>query len=181
MKRKRLKHNANILCKMLQGWRLEPSWERLVGLGPGTLAMDLLSMNCFYDDKAIDILGVAVGLQNWLASDLSSQGLSLSDLEEAAAFAQFRFGFPRRTDSGLAIRCRMTCYSRIQTDERVYTSRLESTQRWLIRNHILPTFFSRFLLAIRSRFVAAIPLKVALPNNSLERSRPRRRDDVNKA
>lgn len=93
MRRKRLKHNAFILCHMFCGWRLINSYNRLVALGSGTLDINALTAGCRFNGEPIEQLSIALELQHWLLEDLAAQAVPVeairsADLEVRLAFAE---------------------------------------------------------------------------------------------
>lgn len=53
MRRKRLQHTADTICRMFCGWRLVNCMPQLVDLGSGTIHIDVLTGSCSFDGEAI--------------------------------------------------------------------------------------------------------------------------------
>jgi hypothetical protein len=149
MRRKRLKHAADILCQMFCGWRLISSKPKLVKLGSGILEIDALTGNSSFNGKSIPELTIAVELREWLKDDLAAHNIPPNALSYARLKADLSFSqisWNDRKDkgelffsaSGGAVRtstmhrCVMKCESEVVTDEAVYRSTFEDLEDWPI-------------------------------------------------
>ena len=125
MRKKRLNHCADVLCRMFRGWRLHSDWDALVRLGTGVLKIDILGEGCRHNDKSIPPLNIAQSLRDWLFEDLSTHQIPLNAIIEAKLEIEFELGPPEPTPSGPGVPCSFRCCSQISTDEMVYTSTYE--------------------------------------------------------
>lgn len=91
MRRKRLKHAADILCQMFCGWRLINCKPELVRLGSGVLEIDALSGSCLFDGRPIPELSIAVELREWLEGDLAAHNIPAEALSRARLTARLSF------------------------------------------------------------------------------------------
>ena len=146
MRRKRLKHNAFILCHMFCGWRLVNCYNRLVALGSGTLEIDALTAECRFNGAPVEPLSIAWELHHWLREDLAAQGLPVEvvrsarlaarlDLSEVAPQARVtqaaHFGPRGQHVSGPTFhRCSIACRSELATDDAVYAAEYEDVEEW---------------------------------------------------
>jgi hypothetical protein len=114
VRRKRLKHNAHILCDMFHGWRLINCWDRIQALGSGTLEIDALSAECKFNGQPIESLTIAGELRHWLRNDLAAQGVPLTAIHSARLEVQLHVldTWPHCQQ--------MTSRSEIVTDEQIY-------------------------------------------------------------
>jgi hypothetical protein len=149
MRRKRLKHAADILCQMFCGWRLVNSKPELVELGSGTLGIDALTGECFFNGQSIPELSIAVELSEWLKEDLAAHNIPIEALSHARLKAELSFSEISWNESqvkgemffsgnGGAVRtatmhrCVIQCESEVATDETVYRSNFEDLEEWPI-------------------------------------------------
>src|SRR5712672_1646141 len=85
MPKNRLKNTADTLCYMFCGWRQIASKNQLADLGSGRLEIDVLTGECFFEDKHISKLPIAEELQ------LSFQhALSVNRIRESVSRARLR-------------------------------------------------------------------------------------------
>jgi hypothetical protein len=145
MRRKRLKHAADILCQMFCGWRLINCKPELVGYGSGVLEIDVLTDGCCFNGQPIAELPIAVELMEWLKEDLAAhripiEALSCAKLKAHLSFTEILWG-ERKTnehyfDDGRTVRtakmhrCLIRCESEVATDEAAYRSELEDLEEW---------------------------------------------------
>ncbi len=122
MRKKRLNHCADVLCKKFCGWRLHSDWDTLVRLGTGTLNIDILNVKCWHNDNSIPTLNIARNLREWLAEDLSTHQIPLNEIIDARLEVEIMLGLPEPTPSGPGVPSSFRCRSQISTDEMVYTS-----------------------------------------------------------
>jgi hypothetical protein len=112
MRRKRLKHDAHVLCDMFHGWRSMDCWDNIQALGCGTLEIDVLSASCTFNGQPIESLAIAEELRLWLRDDLAAQGVPLTAIRSARLEIQIDI-----SDKWLQ---RMRSRSEIVTDEKTY-------------------------------------------------------------
>jgi hypothetical protein len=147
MRRKRLKHAADILCQMFCGWRLSNCKPELVKLGSGKLTIDALSGNCQFNGVAIPELSIANEIKLWLREDMERSHISMECLTRAALLAMLNFdeitwhdrkGKDMFFNNGGAVkadrmhRCVIDCESEITTNESVYKSHYHEVEEWPI-------------------------------------------------
>ena len=145
MRRKRLQHTADTICRMFCGWRLVNCMPQLVDLGSGTIHIDVLTGSCSFDGEAIPSLSIAEELRLWVRKDLEANQIPLAGLAHASLAAKlslseiqwrdrttnahfFDDGRHVRTDT--MHRCAIRCESEVATDEAVYRSEFQDLEEW---------------------------------------------------
>src|SRR5206468_4560194 len=83
MRRKRLKHQDDILCHMFRGWQLLNDYRALTELGSGTLEIDFLNESCQHNAKPVPTLSIVRTVSAWWRTDLASNNIPLDDIQEA--------------------------------------------------------------------------------------------------
>src|SRR2546430_1420326 len=83
MRRKRLKHQADILCHMFRGWQLLGDYRTLTELGSGTLEINFLNEACRHNAKPIPTLSIVQAVSPWWRNDLAANNIPLDDIQEA--------------------------------------------------------------------------------------------------
>jgi len=146
VRRKRLKHDAFILCHMFCGWRLVNCYARLAALGSGTLQIDALTAGCRFNGMPVEPLSIAWELHHWLREDLAAQGVPVeairsANLDVRLEFAEVapkarvtraaHFGPDGRHVGGPTFhRCAIKCRSELATDEAAYVAEYEDVEEW---------------------------------------------------
>jgi len=80
---KRLKHHAQNLGQMFCGWELMFDYRRLAELERGTLMLNILTEECFYNGEKIEPLKIVLGLRKWMIQDLADNDLDIKEIETA--------------------------------------------------------------------------------------------------
>jgi hypothetical protein len=144
MRRKRLQHVADTMCQMFCGWRLISSKPILVELGSGTLEIDAITGECFFQGRIIEKLTIAEEIRAWMRDDLAANKIPFAALKGARLSVNLSFSVvPWRDQSGEIFysdagavrseemnRCAMECDSNVVTDESVYRSKLTEVEEW---------------------------------------------------
>ena len=138
MKTKRLKHNADILCKMFCGWQLLVDYKALTELGGGKLTIDVLNSTSLHNGKPVK-LEMANVLNSWLSTDLESNGIPRNSIKSAILTVDFsterhlgqrdmsmRWARPTKD----FISCPLKCFSSINTIDKEFTSHYEEIEEW---------------------------------------------------
>ncbi len=149
MRRKRLQHDADILCHMFCGWRLIFSKADLVKLGSGLLAIDALTGECSFNGIPTKTLAIANEVRLWLAADFEKNNIRIQDITVARltvrlAFDEidwedrtgadqfFSFTTHEQVRTERMHRCRMHCDSEIRTVDSVFKSGYQDSEEWPI-------------------------------------------------
>lgn len=146
MTKKRLAHTADTLSKMFGGWRLNLSKPNLENLGSGTLAIDVISGQCSFNDQTIQQLPIANELHLWFVDELKNNGVSVDLIKSATLLVELdlsRCPWDERSDkkqiylsSGRAVKadwvnkCAIDCRAEILLDDKVYISQHQEVEEW---------------------------------------------------
>jgi hypothetical protein len=129
---------------MFCGWRLIGSKPNLVDLGAGTLEIDAITGECFFQGRIIEQLTIAQEIRVWMQDDLAANKIPFVALKRARLSVNLTFSVVPwnkqsreifYSDEGAVrtekmTRCTMECDSNVATDEAVYSSRLTDVQEW---------------------------------------------------
>jgi hypothetical protein len=146
MRRKRLQHIADTMCQMFCGWRLIGSKPNLVDLGSGTLEIDAITGECFFQGGIIKQLTIAEEIRVWMQDDLAANKIPFVALKRARLSVNLSFSVVPWSKQNREIfysdtravrtekmnRCTMECDSNVATDEAAYCSKLTEVQEWPI-------------------------------------------------
>jgi hypothetical protein len=146
VRRKRLQHAADMLCRMFCGWRVANSYRSLAAHGTGTLRLDALTGSCVFDGVEIEPPPIAEELQQWLGRELASHRIPREGLRHATLTAELKFSAAAtgkritnecylRRDGKLVRssdfqRCEIVCEAEITTNEAMYQSCLSDLTEW---------------------------------------------------
>jgi hypothetical protein len=147
MPRNVLKNAADTLCRVFCGWRQISSKNRLVERGSGFLEIDVLTGECFFDEKQISKLPIATELQ------LSLQRLLMANrIREPIVRARLRVRLSFRTinweerknavqkfyvhgeliHSTQMHQCKFQCEAEVTQGARISRSDYEEIEEWPI-------------------------------------------------
>ena len=131
------------MCQMFCGWRLIGSKPNLVDLGSGTLAINAINGQCFFQGQSIDPLTIAEEIRTWVQHDLAANKIPVEALTGAQLSVKLSFSIVTWSNpaeifysEGKAVRtekmnrCLMECDSNVATDEAVYRCKLTEVQEW---------------------------------------------------
>jgi hypothetical protein len=91
MRSKRLQHLADTMCQIFCGWRLIESKPNLVDLGSGTLEIDAITGQCFFQGQIIDKLKIAEEIRAWMQDDLAANKIPIAALTGARLSVKLSF------------------------------------------------------------------------------------------
>jgi hypothetical protein len=144
VRRKRLKHDAFILCHMFCGWRLIICYARLAALGSGTLEIDALTAGCRFNGEPVEPLSIAWEWHHWLREDLAAQEVPVEAIRSAKLEVRLEFAeaAPRarvtraahfgpdgqRVSGPTFHRCAIACRSELATHEAVHVAEYEHVE-----------------------------------------------------
>ena len=83
MRRKRINHYADVVCRMFMGWRMGDDLETLASLPDGTIHLDLLSGSAEHNEAGPLNIHVAAEIQTWLRQECEKDGVDYSALKSA--------------------------------------------------------------------------------------------------
>jgi hypothetical protein len=130
---------------MFCGWRLIGSKPSLVDLRSGTLGINAITGQCFFQGQIIGPLTIAEEIRIWMQDDVAANKIPVEALTGAQLTVKLSFSIVPWSDSGETFysegkvvrtekmnRCLMECDSQVATDEAVYRSKLTEIQEWPI-------------------------------------------------
>jgi hypothetical protein len=142
-----LKNATDTLCRMFCGWRQMSSKNRLVERGSGVLEIDVLTGECFFDEKQIPKLPIATELQISLQRLLTANHIrepivrarlrvKLSfcriDWEERKNAAEKFYVNGEIIHSKQMHQCRFQCEAEVYQGARIVHSVYEEIEEWPI-------------------------------------------------
>jgi len=132
---------------MFCGEQTFADYNKLVELGTGTLRIDILAKECYFNNAMIEPLIIAMVLQEFLKRDCIDNNIDFSLLLGAQLVVKLQFSFIKEQDRKFSLnegfnihgepvetdnwyRCDFACQSFIQTDEVIYKAEYERTREW---------------------------------------------------
>jgi hypothetical protein len=131
---------------MFCGWQLMFSYATLEQLGSGTLRINVLTEECFFNDTPISSLSIAATLAAWMRRELADNQIDVAALAEVSLTVQVHIrcieSHYRQTDnqyfgsnqqpliSDYYTSCAMDCRSKIVTAEKTYLSTYQDYEEW---------------------------------------------------
>jgi hypothetical protein len=79
------------MCQMFCGWRLIGSKSILVELGSGTLEIDAITGECFFQGRIIEKLTIAEEIRAWMRDDLAANKIPFAALKGARLSVNLSF------------------------------------------------------------------------------------------
>ena len=76
---------------MFCGWRLIGSKPNLVDLGSGTLEIDAITGQCFFQGQIIDQLKIAEEIRGWMQDDLAANKIPIAAVTGARLTVKLSF------------------------------------------------------------------------------------------
>lgn len=129
MRRKRLNHYADIVCKMFVGWRMADDLETMAELPDGIISIDLLSGHAVHSVFGSIDLNIAKEIQAWRGKQCAKEKIGLSDLASATLNVDVKTD-KVATDKKKVIMFVFDCRSSIKTSDSVYESCLSEVHKW---------------------------------------------------
>ena len=132
MRRKKINHYADVICRMFMGWRMGDDLEALAGLPDGKIHVNLLTGTAEHSEAGPLNLHVAAEIQAWLRQECEKDGIDYSALKAADLWVDID------TSKIATNRKRIVCFdfdaiSRLTTDEATYSAHVSETHRWHTR------------------------------------------------
>ncbi|MBT3201724.1 MAG: hypothetical protein HN350_17620 [Phycisphaerales bacterium] len=132
MRRKRLNHYADAVCKMFMGWRMQDDLEILAELPNGRLTIDLLSCGAVHDSEGAVDLHIADEIQAWLEAECEKEAILFDQLDRAELVVDIDTSRVK-TDKKRIVCFAFECKSVIETDEHQYFATAKETHKWYNR------------------------------------------------
>lgn len=129
MRRKRLNHYADIVCKMFMGWRMSEDLEILAEIPDGQLTIDLLSGQSTHDAKGAIQLHIADEIRAWLKLECEKESIPFNQLSTAELVVDLDTS-QVKTDKKRIVCFSFVCRSVIATDEHEYRAEAHETHKW---------------------------------------------------
>lgn len=132
MRRKRLNHYADVVCKMFVGWRMADDLEKLSDLPNGTISLNLLTGVANHSVSGPIDLHVAKEIRAWLQQQSVKEGIDISQLITATLEIDVdtsKVG----TNKNKVVMFNFGCRSNIQTSETTYHATLKEAHKWHTR------------------------------------------------
>jgi len=137
MRRKRLNHYADVMCKMFMGWRMADDLETLSDLPDGTLTIDLLLPASHHGISGPMKLHIADEIHSWLKAECLKENISFAELRKAELTVAMDTSRVK-TDKKSVVCFSWNCHALIQTDEADYTASSSETHKWHNRERPQP-------------------------------------------
>jgi len=147
MPRNVLKNAADTLCRMFCGWRLMSSKNRLVERGSGVLEIDVLTGECFFDEKQIRKLPLAtelqLSLQRLLTANRIREPIVRARLRVKLSFSTINWEERKNAVEKFHVhgelihptqlhQCKFQCEAEVTQGARIFRSNYEEIEEWPI-------------------------------------------------
>jgi hypothetical protein len=147
MPRNVLKNATDTLCRMFCGWRQLSSKNRLVERGSGVLEIDVLTGECFFDEKQIPKLPIAtelqLSLQRLLTANHIREPILRARLRVKLSFCRINWEERKNAVEKFYVngeiihstqmhQCKFQCEAEVCQGARIIRSEYEETEEWPI-------------------------------------------------
>ena len=132
MRRKRLNHYADVVCKMFVGWRMGDDLEVMSELPDGTITLNLLTGDAKHSIVGGLDLHIAKEIQAWLQQQSEKEGVDVSQLKSATLEVDVDTG-KVATNKKKVVMFSFECRSNIETDETSYQATVKDMHQWHTR------------------------------------------------
>lgn len=129
MRRKRLHHYADVMCKMFMGWRISDDLEILSELPDGKLTINLLEPDAIHNVVGPLKLHITYEIQTWLRAECQKENISFPEIRKAELTVDMDTTRVK-TDKKRVVCFTWNCRALIQTDEKEYTASANETHKW---------------------------------------------------
>jgi len=147
VKRKRLKNIVDTMCHIFCGWETYSDYNELIKLGNGTIKVNILNEECYFDDSKINMLNVAKGLINWFKKDCKNNNIDIALIKNALLTVELNYNLidsknrfhsrgeifynnGKNVNSSKFHKCEFRCKGHIETDEKKYKSDYVKYKEW---------------------------------------------------
>lgn len=132
MRRKRLNHYADVVCRMFVGWRMGDDLEALSDLPNGTISLNLLTGVATHSISGQIDLHIAKEIHAWLQQQSAKEGIDISQLVTATLEIDVDTS-KVATNKKKIVMFNFECRSNIQTPETTYHATLKEAHKWHTR------------------------------------------------
>ena len=129
MRRKRLNHYADVMCKMFVGWRMGDDLETLSDLPDGTINVNLLTGEATHSVVGNLDLHIAKELQAWLQQEAEKDNIDFTQLKSGNLEVAINTG-KVATNRKKIVSFNFECRSNIKTDEATYSAHVKDMHQW---------------------------------------------------
>jgi hypothetical protein len=129
MRRKRLKHYADVICKMFMGWRMIEDLEILASLPDGRIVVNLIAETTSHDKVGMIDLHITKEIHAWLKNECEREAIDFSQLQTAKLTVDVNTSHIS-TKRQKIVCFGFSCHSLIETDEGRYSSDAIETHKW---------------------------------------------------
>ena len=132
MRRKRINHYADVVCRMFMGWRMADDLETLAALPDGRIHLDLLTGSAEHNEAGSLSMYIADEIQAWLRHECEKDGVDYSALKSAELWVDID------TSKIATNKKRIVCFdfdatSKLATDEAEYSASVSESHKWHTR------------------------------------------------
>ena len=128
MKRNRIKHQADVLCKMFVGWQLQEDFNTLAKQGNGALQINALNATNEFNCQKTNQLNITKILNSWLIEDLRQNHIPIKELNKALLKIEIQVKHPEYGHRFTNFT--FSCNSNIVTENKTYSSSLNDVQNF---------------------------------------------------
>ncbi|WP_404418677.1 hypothetical protein [Marinospirillum sp.] len=132
MRRKRLNHYADVVCKMFVGWRMGDDMEALSDLPDGTISINLLTGDAVHSEVGLLDLHIAKEIQAWLQQQGAKEGVDIEKLKSATLEVDVDTN-KVATNKKKVLLFSFSCRSNLKTDTATYQGALTDEYHWYTR------------------------------------------------
>ncbi|WP_444910576.1 hypothetical protein [Microbulbifer sp. TRSA005] len=132
MRRKRLNHYADIVCKMFFGWRMSNDLEMMSDLPDGTIFVNILSGEAHHSISGAVDLHIAKQIKSWYKYQSKKDSIDISQLESAILEVDIDTG-KVATNKKKIVLFNMECRSTIKTNDKTYKAMIKDMKQWHTR------------------------------------------------
>lgn len=132
MRRKRLNHYADVVCRMFVGWRMGDDLEVLSEVPDGTITIDLLKGTANHSVVGNLELHISQEIAAWLSQQSAKEGINWSEMKSATLEVLIDTGRVA-TNKKKVVMFNFTCLAKLSTSEACYEANLIESAKWHTR------------------------------------------------
>ena len=126
MKINRIKHQADVLCKMFVGWQLQEDFNSLSKLGNGSLEINVLNATNKFNKNKINQLNITKIVNSWLLEDLEQNQIPAEKINKTLLNVEIKIKKPEYGNRFTNFS--FNCNSNISIENKSYSSSLKDVQ-----------------------------------------------------
>ncbi|MGF1723217.1 hypothetical protein [Photobacterium nomapromontoriensis] len=132
MRRKRLNHYSDVLCKMFVGWRMGDDLEALSELPNGVLVLDLINASATHSEVGQLRLWISGELSEWLKQTALKENIDISKLN-SVTLSVYIDTDKVKTHKKKVVMFHFDYRTEIMTNSKKYVDCLNEVSRWHTR------------------------------------------------